>query len=152
MIFLDNTGKRWRRIKLGTGLLSTTTVAPIAALLIAALLYLPNWDNFSLPTALGGHVQEVKSAQTSQEPRNTTSTRQQSSTQSRTTSVPGPSLTNNSSPSSPGEEPVEPVTTPTAVAAPTDTPIQTGQGQGLVNQPEQTGNSDYGRSHQPTRS
>jgi hypothetical protein len=42
MIFVDESGKRWRRIKLGTRFLSTAVLFPVAILVAASLLYFPN--------------------------------------------------------------------------------------------------------------
>jgi hypothetical protein len=153
MIFLDETGKRWHRIKLGTGLLSTTTVTPVLVLLVASLLYLPSWGSFSLPTPFSTHEPQVKSEQTSQESSNPTSSGQPSSTRvpSQSSTESGSSLAGSSSQPSPDTVPSGTETTPTTTT-PAATSTPTSQGQGIVNQPDTTGNSDYGRTHQPTRS
>lgn len=151
MIFLDETGKRWRRIKLGTGVLGSTVTIPMLLLIAAALLYLPHWGNLNLPKPFSASEPQVKAAESTQvattfntgshrsnpaAPRKGTNSSSTSVSDTSSTST-GPQATTTSTSN---EAPVTETTT-------TTTPPQAESG--LANQPEQPGNSDYGRSHQP---
>ena len=145
MIFLDETGKRWRRIKVGAGFISTGAIIPVAVLLAASALYLPSWGNLSLPQPLKkptavnkppASQQNVLSAETPSNTQAQQSSRASAATQTQATT---PAVTTQHT---------------------TSTPAPSQQGQSNAVQPTQdttttdtaSGNKDYGQSHKPTRS
>ncbi|MES2971288.1 MAG: hypothetical protein V4702_03145 [Patescibacteria group bacterium] len=148
MVFLDETGKRWRKIKLGTGLLGSTAALPLVLLSVGALLYLPNWSSFNLPKTFGAGEPQIKSVQTSQPSNTSLSDRRQTSGGSSQLS--NPSTPPPSEASQPSFNPLSTTgeTTPNTTTTPTTT-APTKSDQGLTNQP---GKSDYGRAHRPTSS
>ncbi len=155
MIFLDETGKRWRRIKRSLGLLGSTLALPTGIIIIAALFYLPAWGSISLPkpvftedsSALEPEP-DISSVLSSQTPENQPAT---SSTRRKSTSTPSSSVESDTNQTQPdtttpadnnASTPQE--TSPEIQPLPTPDPIN----QDLVS----PGNSEYGQNHKPTRS
>jgi hypothetical protein len=152
MIFVDESGKRWRAIKRSFNVLSSTVALPVVGLAAAALFYLPNWGNLSLPkpetasststtslpspavlSAISSHVRsDSHSPQTS------------------TTGAPTSSSSTGSQASSLSPNSAAPVATSSTPTTPTTT-APTPTNNGLSNKPTDPGNSAYGQEHRPTR-
>lgn len=152
MIFLDESGKRWRRIKRSTALLSSTVVIPVGILVVASLLYLPSWGSISLPKpfhtgkVLGTSVTAVSPTV---ENKKNSLFRSTGSSQAVGTSQPASAAGTAQPSTTPGTLPPS-TTPPTSITLPVTSPTQSTPTP--FNQPIQTGNSEYGQSHRPTRS
>ncbi len=149
MIFLDESGKRWRNIKRGIGLLGSVLAIPVLVLVAASLAYLPNWGDVPLPLSTNG-ANKASSTKPSSGTVEATSTTAPISKSSKPTGgnnqIPAGSTASSQVITDPGtqtlisSQPSSQTTTP-----PT-------QSQNPSGQPTDPGNSDYGHSHQPTRS
>lgn len=152
MIFLDKSGKRWRHIKRGTGLLSSTVLVPLGVLVVASLLYLPSWGSFTLPSPLrtgatsSTHTANVLSAHNTQQNKNAESSSSPSRALSSSVSTVGAT-----SPAAISADSPTTTTTSTGTAPPPNSGT-TQTTSGLGNQTIQPGNKIYGQSHQPIRS
>lgn len=135
MIFLDETGKRWQRIKLGTGMLGSTMLVPIIVLIAASLLYLPSWGNVPLPESVSNSATQSSSRQDVQSAQTLIHTGPAAGRAASTTNSDSPTLTSDST--------IQTSSAPTTGGTSTSSSAAT---------TSPTGNSAYGRGHQPTRS
>lgn len=150
MIFIDESGRRWQRIKRTVGVVGSTTVIPIAILAVASLLYLPSWGAIVIPTATNKPSTSVPNGNDSAS--STTSnkkvslahtnppTKSNSGSTASSTTAPQTNTTQLNTGQANTPAVLSTTTTPTT-ATPSPTP------------PSATavsGNSDYGHSHQTT--
>ncbi len=150
MIFVDETGKRWQKIKRSTRLLGSTITVPVVVLAAAAMFYLPNWGNFSLPQLGAAKNTPANQPENAVLPAQTSRT-QSTGSNSQTNSVNDTQApTNESALNGTDATSTTPTDTTGTVDQPTTTPTQADSG--LSNKPIDPSNRDYGQSHQPTRS
>lgn len=137
MIFVDHTGRRWRRIKRSTLGLTFLATLPFAALIAGALAYSPHWS--LLPLAMHPAAAPIQAANSV---------------------APASAAT----PTKPNLKPTtitRHTATPSAIASPAPAPAPAlaafvAQSQTIPTSPApeppvDPGNSPFGHSHQPTR-
>lgn len=152
MIFLDESGKRWRRIKRSTAVMAILASLPVVALLSGSLAYQPGWG--VLPhfkhifgtSSSPSTIVRVPSGLTVNEPSspNKTTPKPTTSTQPTGQLAYQP---NGLSPNPSAASTTTPPNSTTAATSTTTTPAQSTTPNSPVIDP---GNSTYGRDHQPS--
>lgn len=154
MIFLDESGKRWKHIKRSTAAIGLLTALPVTILLVGSLIYQPDWGLLPLAKKASSLVLSVSTkAQPHSSP--TTATKSAPKTNTNGTKVAGQvayqagggNIT--SSPTSfPASSPPL-ATTLNATIAPSST--QTTQSTSASPTENNSAQKDYGQSHKPAK-
>ena len=155
MIFLDESGKRWKHIKVGSSVVSTSLFLPFGALVAAAIFLAPSWGSFSLPRPFS--QPQNKKATTQVLGSSTTATKPATATKrvvkpAQSTTIQSAGAVTNQSAPLPATSSYSPTaTSPTPTKTPITSPIAT-QAPGTLIKPLDPGKSAYGQSHKTTHS